>query len=226
MTPNKVILFTNFEEAGERSVRFRLTYEGPLITSANVAEKHRIRKVFHRQLRRLWYSHPTLVPRTQHWMPPLFLSSAPQKTYPNVIEHLADNWTENGFRYVPLVSKGDGPLTGLTCQLEILMLRPLLPGGLLTNSDIDNRLKTLFDSLRKPSGKQETGAAMPDSDEDPFFVLLEDDRLITHLSVETDMLLQPVSTDPKSQGNDVRLVIGCTVQPIEVGPHNVDFMGM
>lgn len=35
----------------------------------------------------------------------------------------------------------------------------------------------------------------PKPDEDPFFCLLEDDSLITRLAVETDRLLEPVSSD-------------------------------
>jgi hypothetical protein len=62
--------------------------------------------------------------------------------------------------------------------------------------DVDNRLTTIFDALRMPKGPQELGAGTqqgkvsPASNENPFFVLLEDDRLITHVSVTTDMLLE------------------------------------
>ena len=56
--------------------------------------------------------------------------------------------------------------------------------------DIDNRLKTLFDALRAPKNATEIPkGAVPGPDEDPFFCLLEDDALITAVSVETERLL-------------------------------------
>ena len=45
----------------------------------------------------------------------------------------------------------------------------------------------------------------PSDDEKPFFCLLEDDSLISNLSVETDTLLQP--TGEAYNANDARLVL-------------------
>ena len=63
----------------------------------------------------------------------------------------------------------------------------------MQGGDIDNRLKTLLDSLKIPS---EPGAlppdAAPNSKDKFFFCLLEDDNLITELSVNTKQLLGPV----------------------------------
>jgi hypothetical protein len=75
------------------------------------------------------------------------------------------------------------------------------PGRLITSGDIDNRLKTLFDSLRI-LGEVPAG---PTEDKKPFYVLLEDDKPITHISVETDTLLERVGTEWDE--NDVRLGI-------------------
>ncbi|HZM57458.1 MAG TPA: hypothetical protein VFC03_20785 [Acidimicrobiales bacterium] len=47
----------------------------------------------------------------------------------------------------------------LLAELDILMLRPEVPGRIINHGDIDNRLKTLFDALRAPSNEQEIGAA-------------------------------------------------------------------
>jgi hypothetical protein len=77
----------------------------------------------------------------------------------------------------------------LSCRLDILFLRSDRAGSLIKSGDIDNRLKTLFDALRMPESKAELGGyEKPIDDEDPFFVLLQDDKLITHISVETDVL--------------------------------------
>lgn len=95
------------------------------------------------------------------------------------------------------------------------MLRSGEPGKVLY--DIDNRLKTLFDALRMPQGPHELGAGTasgkrkPSSDEDPFYVVLQDDRLITHLSVTSDALLEPVQDVRPEEA--VRLVIDITVKP-------------
>ena len=97
------------------------------------------------------------------------------------------------------------------------MLRPNKPGGVIHHGDIYNRIKTLCDALKRPNLQPEIGADKPLLDEDPFFVLLEDDRLISHLSVETDTSLAPVNNDP----NDVKLVIKVAVQPFEVKTYAV-----
>ena len=52
--------------------------------------------------------------------------------------------------------------------------------------DVDNRLKTIFDALRMAKGADELGRntaspQVPDKSEDPFFVVLQDDKLITHV---------------------------------------------
>ena len=74
------------------------------------------------------------------------------------------------------------------------MLRPGSGPGYIVGQggDIDNRLKTLFDSLRTPRDTQEIPAGdQPGDTETPFFCLLEDDNLIASLSVNTDRLLEP-----------------------------------
>ena len=92
----------------------------------------------------------------------------------------------------------------LAAEMEILMLKPEPPGKIVNQSgDIDNQLKTLLDALRMPSSTSELPRGeSPKQGENPFFCLLEDDRLITKLSVTTDQLLTPVKTR-----NHVSLVI-------------------
>ncbi|MGI8743784.1 MAG: hypothetical protein ACR2NN_14655 [Bryobacteraceae bacterium] len=87
-----------------------------------------------------------------------------------------------GRRFGSLIRK----LNGLACSLDVLLLRRDNPGGLLkSGGDIDNRLKVLLDGLRMPASLAELGGFEPDSDEEPFFCLLEDDVLINDLSVTT-----------------------------------------
>jgi hypothetical protein len=56
-------------------------------------------------------------------------------------------------------------------------------------------MKTLLDALRMPHNLAELPTGdMPKADEAPLFVLLEDDSLISHLSVTTDRLLEQPSS--------------------------------
>jgi hypothetical protein len=66
-----------------------------------------------------------------------------------------------------------------------------------------------------------TARVDPEADQDPFYVLLENDKLISVVAVETDVLLEPVP-DPENPGkfvakeNAVRLLIAATVRPYRV----------
>jgi hypothetical protein len=122
---------------------------------------------------------------------------------------LANRFVLNGIGFVPLSWDG----LGVACKLDVLMLRSDQPGQTLMQSgDIDNRLKTLFDAFRIPTA----GESCPTEDSpNPFFCLLEDDSLINHLSVTTDLLLGAKDV------NDVRLVVTVTMWPIRSMLHNI-----
>jgi hypothetical protein len=61
-----------------------------------------------------------------------------------------------------------------------------------------------------PKDKDEVGGNATSVDEKTFYVLLGDDRLITHLSIETDTLLQRVGDS--WDDNHVRLVISVSLK--------------
>ena len=90
----------------------------------------------------------------------------------------------------------------LTCWLDILYLRRKKPGELFEHGDIDNRLKTLIDSLAMPDLNQSYASRTQGTDELPYFYcLLENDRLVSKVTVETDYLLEdlPITDDHKKQ---------------------------
>jgi len=219
-------------------MEFKLIYQGPLKATSGggkhgtrVPEKHAIRKVIHKQLARLWEVVPDLKMRaTEHSI----LSAPPARRNPTTItmaaamphkslfKTLGDNFDRCGYKFVPLVSKH----LQLSCGLEILFLRRDMPSIPLIRSggDVDNRIKTLLDALRIPKGCDEIGGkAAKEPDEEPyFFCLLEDDSLITDLSVTTDTLLTPYrlssENDLSETGvirpeTDVHLVITVKVRP-------------
>ena len=126
-------------------------------------------------------------------------------------------YERGGHHFVPLVEKS----LSLRVSIDILFLRrdqhPLIKEG----GDIDNRLKTLFDAFRVPDNTAGMGGS-PHPDEDPFFVLLQDDSLVSEVRVITDNLLMlPRQAAPNSK--DVFLVIDIRLKPTETGAHTWAF---
>ena len=158
-------------------MEFRLSYRGELKGNGGREHKHELRRHFHQQLTELW-KQPPLV----DW--PEF---AAEMTKPGQVS-LSINM--GAFRFVPLVSSKLHAIA----DLEVLLLRPGPPGHLLRGGgDIDNRLKTLLDSLKVPEKNALPTGILPGPYERPFYCLLEDDKLVTSIRVETDRLLDPQS---------------------------------
>jgi hypothetical protein len=229
MSPQRVVLLHDpyhEPEAGPH-MEFRLTYAGPLYAAgrdpvgnqpaAHRQHMHDVRKKFHPQLKRLWEITPHL--RTGERSGPNVYLQEPSPDAPTYdIASLAAKHSLYGFHFVPLVTED----LNLICGLDILFLRPDRPGGVFTGGvwagDIDNRLKTLLDALRIPTPNEEYFRRTPGDDENPFFCLLEDDKLITKVSVETDQLL-----DASSQSHHVHLVITVRLRPYEMHLGNMQF---
>jgi hypothetical protein len=108
----------------------------------------------------------------------------------------------------------------LVARLSIVMLRPEPPGSIITaGSDIDNRLKTLFDALRMPKVTSEIpNGGAPQPSEDPFFCLLEDDNLIVKVSLDTDWWL-----DPDARLTNVHPLLHVTTKALVATYANTDF---
>lgn len=184
---------------------FRLFYRGPL-KSSNLKEKwkirenqHEIRLKIHDQLTKLW-------------------EQERNKGYKGLLTK--DNkqnilYTVGDQDYACLITDR----LEIYAELDILFLRPGEPGRIIQGGDIDNRLKTLFDALRRPIDPQE----MPKDDllsqtPDLCHCLLSDDSLITRVSVTTDTLLDAQSED------EVVLIITVTVMRREATWINVSYM--
>jgi hypothetical protein len=220
---------------------FRLTYTGPVRSTQRDAigtqrdpgagHKHEIRRVFHAQLKQLWATNKFLSTHTvdlsdSHSSTRPIADNAsrwagelPQTKVP-FSEALANGYKEHGYRFVPLVCES----FSLLCSLRILFLRRDMPGSVVTAGDIDNRLKTVIDALRRPRNLQElAGNENPQNGEDPFFVLLEDDKGVTHLEVETDTLLDPPVSDKDADVALARLVITVELKPYNLTYFNLSF---
>jgi hypothetical protein len=220
-------------------MRFRLTYSGPLRpnqrdplgTQPDKLAEHKqdIRKVFHCQLKRLWETNKFLREHKLNPHSPVFKVS-PAQSYFGIwakdsqkeipmVEAVALNYQQFGYRFVPLVRED----VSLLCSLNILFLRRDIPGSVINVGDLDNRIKTLVDTLRRPMSIQELrGNEQPAAGEDPFFCLLEDDKLVTHLTIETDTLLDP-PRGTAEDGREVKLVITVELKPNDVTMFNLGF---
>jgi len=202
------------QESGEE-VEFTLVYEGELFAykEDRAAHKHAIRRQFHPQLKQVWES------KLPHWIS----STRPSRMIRRIdagspiLQQVASRFAICGYRFVPLVLEE----LVLACKLDILFLRREIGlGRIVQGGDLDNRLKTLFDGLRVPHDGKEIGGSAPLEGEDPFFCLLQDDSLITEVKVRADTLLTP--TTPQT-ANDVKLIIGVTLRPLEMTEYNGDF---
>src|SRR5262245_9765607 len=119
-------------------MRFRLTYRGELKASQldpltgqpdRLAEhKQKIRKEFHLQLKHLWQTnkflrdHKTLPNKRPDYSPAtplaMWIDDSEKDKIP-LVEEIASNFHENGYRFVPLVCED----MSLLCSLRILFLR-------------------------------------------------------------------------------------------------------
>lgn len=220
-------------------MRFRLTYEGPLRSTQGepkdgqrnplAAHKHQIRRAFHGQLKHLWATDrflktaKTSAKAVALDMPDpgvIDLGNFSEERKP-LSEAVAGLYQEYGYRFVPLVRENDR----LLCTLRVLLLRRDQPGSIITSAgDIDNRIKTLIDGLRRPrNGAELVGNETPQEGEDPFFCLLEDDSQITHLEVETDVLHDPLEGNKIDQSH-VRAVITVELRPYYVTLFNLSYV--
>jgi hypothetical protein len=155
-------------------MEFTLYYKGQL-RSGNAKGirklKHHLRMHFSGQLYQLW--------RHKEDRARQFYRAIPD------VSKNAHTFKVGAFRFVPLVTKGG------IAELEIIMLRPEAPGSVISSGgDIDNRIKTLLDGLCLPTAHQIPPRASPAETDEVHLCLLEDDRLVTRLSVETQELLE------------------------------------
>lgn len=132
------------------------------------------------------------------------------------VDELARRFTRYGFNFVPLVTQEHD----LICSLDIMFLRSGRPGSVVWPGDIDNRLKTLLDALRIPEDGENYSSRSASEDERPLFCLLEDDKLITRVAVETDDLLEPLPCKSVIDPADARLIITVKIKPYHFSPFN------
>jgi hypothetical protein len=207
-------------------MQFRLTYQGQLFTSQpgdksktngdrKKEHKHYLRTKFHPQLKRLWEETPFLNTGKSSGPP---LQGYAETEMPEIVDRdrLSKMHTHFGFSFIPLVTSE----LHLLCSLEFLILRPD-PLDDITSGDIDNRAKTLIDALSIPDANQRYDLRQQEPEFTPFYCLLENDKLITRVSVETDRLLEKV--DQRWDKSDARVMITVHLRPYELHFGNLGF---
>jgi hypothetical protein len=225
MPYENVIIGTGEPIESGNLVEFRLLYKGELLCSSRAntraKHKHEIRRIFHPQLRRLWLlksglrglvEHTGSMARNEH--------NLQQSNYERGLEAIGRNWESAGFNFIPLVTDK----FALRCSLDILLLRPEEKKYIFEQGDIDGQLKTLFDALRRPCDIGEAGGETPTEDEEPFFCLLQDDRLISEVHITTDQLLL-LPGEREAKANDTFVVIHVKLNHLTGSPFDRWFEG-
>jgi hypothetical protein len=194
-------------------MKFRLTYDGKL-PSINPRKSWKpteweIRAQISNQLAELYKIHPVLSrePRIAMWTNE---GTGSRQTY---VERFRQPINVGGHNCIPLVRES----LALSCTLDVLFLRQQAAGSLITGGDIDNRIQLLFDALKMPD-RSDLDSGMPDNV--PSHYLLENDSLITGVSVQTDRLLVPKTANI----NHSLLLIDVTVRVMQITPWNVGFL--
>ena len=224
-------------------MKFRLTYEGGLRPTQRDQEqgqsnplaphKHAIRREFHKQLKQLWKTNRFL--REYKTSPRSFDSIAnpdhaadrrnaqwepsDSEKMP-LYEVVARRHNRFGYRFALLAPR----YFDLLCSIHVLFLRHDTPGSVIQSGDIDNRLKTLIDTLRLPQDQHELieEDKEPREGEDPFFCLLQDDNQVSGLAVETDSLLEPLAK-PEDKRN-VKVIVTVELRPYYSNTFNIGFL--
>jgi len=152
-------------------MEFYLKYDGPLKSNAGAKDKHKIREYLYPQMKKQWDIKPL-----NHLKGKILTSGRELSVLKEV----------DGVIFAPLVSS----VLEFICQLDITILWTEEPGVISEfGGDIDNRLKTLFDALQCPDINQIKPVKESFADKQPFFCLLENDKLITSVNIHTHTLL-------------------------------------
>jgi hypothetical protein len=204
-------------------VKFTLHYQGDLHADAGSKEKHRLRETFNPQLAEFCTTEPLLAKIIRSSPNPFHAFHVAGGRIESPPDHHAMHvmaWVNglDNYWFVPLVTRHNG----LGCRVDIKFMRPGKPGSVISSGgDLDSRIKTLFDGLRMPHAATEAAGAESrvGRASEFFYCLLEDDSLITDMSIKTETLLLPQSRGQ----SEAKLDIGVTVHLITPTALNSDY---
>ena len=203
-------------------MEFTIHYRGPLLGAQSdnrVKEKQKVRLALSPQLGEFWGRDPRF---NFHDLNKLQIvnTKAGRIDIPRPIkgqEGFHYQYTLGGFCFIPLITKA----LEADCALNIRFHRPQDAGSIIyADGDLDNKLKVLFDALRIPREMTELGKSTPEQNSDNrVFCLLEDDGLITRLTIDSKRLL-----GPPREPNYVELEIDVTITAVTPMVGNIDLL--
>jgi hypothetical protein len=217
---NRLCVIGSGESLSPNPMRFRLLFSGELkahrLAKPRPEHTHSVRVAFSPQLQRLWETKESLRrwsavsgararARRGETFPEGQLFDEPNRI--EGLEYFANLNRKLNTRFIPLLS----PPMAVRCRIDILFLRPedtlqhIIQGG-----DLDNRVKTLFDALRVPKNDELV------DDGRTHYVLLQDDSLISEVSIVGDNLLS-LPSKPVLGSNDAFLVIDVQLDTLKMG---------
>ncbi len=186
-------------------MKFKLIYYGELLVNPKQRSRHiaDIRMQFHPQLKKL----------TDH------------SPWSHLLKYMEPNHTKSpvttrrvgGVDFNPIIT----PNLKLLAELDILLLHPEIVGA--ARSDIDNRVKTLLDGLRSPQNDHEVGENTP-RNIGPIYTLLDDDHLVTKLTINTSHLLSDDMFQKEITPDTIFMLIDVNVRLAEGTLENLPFM--
>lgn len=152
-------------------MQFTLIYSSDLPPNGSVHDKWKIRREIEPQLRRLCNTPP--------------FDALSRRQDPNADPSIYMGRSIRDIDFIPVLKSEHG----VRAEIKILMLSSEIPGGVIHCGDIDNRMKTLFDAMSIPSEQQIPSD--PEFNPDRrVYCLLDDDRLITSVTVESERNLR------------------------------------
>ena len=186
-------------------MKFKLLYFGELLINPKKRSQHiaDIRIQFHPQLKKLVEHSP--------W------NNLRKYMCPNPTKSPVSTRHVGGIDWNPVIT----PNLKLLAEIEIQLLHPEIVG--VARTDIDNRVKTLLDGLRCPQNEHEIGDNTP-TDIGPIYTLLDDDHLVTKISVNTSHLLDSEIFAKRQNGDDLFAMIDVNVRVAEGTLENLPFM--
>jgi hypothetical protein len=218
-------------------VELTLRYRGPLAAAganSRVREKHEIRAELSRQLSAYWEQSKRLKElfaqaQTQSQSLQIAELQKDQFVVPRPLKDVTKfwwRWPLSGYNFVPLVTQ----VQEVHVELKIRLYRKN-QGILFQGGDLDNRLKTFFDALQVPkdSSQVPTGpeSSQPSEHWPTVFCLMDNDNLVTKLTIESFKLLTEIPAEYKSVQNYVELDLDVIIHPITpmMGTINMLFKG-
>ena len=201
-------------------MKLTLRFRGELPSNGRPEEKHAIRLQLHSQLQAYWQKDSRLkeINENLKGLQVFELKSGRFEVTRPI------KGQQNFFRRHPLCGHNFVPLvTGVReshCHLSLRFYRNTEDVGILFHGgDIDNRLKTFFDALQVPQASEQIPASSRNPQGDPkewptIFCLVDNDRSITKLAIESFILLTGIPSDCKRPENYAEIDIDVEIVPV------------